>query len=51
MATDIEKVKKTRSTYRRSATKLVTKVEDVFKKGVDRADEGKLKHYEAELKE
>ena len=51
MATDIEKVKKTRSTYRRSATKLVTKVEDVLKKGVDRADEGKLQHYEAELKE
>jgi len=51
MATDIEKVKKTRSTYRRSSTKLVTKVEDVLKKGVGKAEEGKLKHYEVELKE
>ena len=51
MATDIEKVRKTRSTYRRSATKLVTRVEDALKKGVGRADEGKLKHYEDELKE
>ena len=31
--------------------KLVTKVEDVFKAGVDKADEGTLKHYEVELKE
>ena len=51
MATDIEKVKKTRSTYRRSATKLVTKAEDALKKGVGKDDEGKLKHYEEELKE
>ena len=51
MATDIEKVKKTRSTYRRSSTKLVTKVEGVLKKGVGKAEEGKLKHYEVELKE
>ena len=51
MATDIEKVKKTRSTCRRSATKLVTKAEDVLKKGVGKDEEGKLKHYEVELKE
>ena len=51
MATDIEKVRKTQSTYRRSATQLVIRMEDALRKGVGRADKEKVKRHEDDLKE
>ena len=41
MATNMERVRKIRSTYRRSAMKLVNRVEDALKKEIGKADERK----------
>ena len=49
MAAEIDKVKKTWSTYRRSITKLVTRISDLLADWNERCDKGKLKYYQSDL--
>ena len=50
--TEVDRVRKVRTTCRRSATKLVTKAEELLKDGIEGVDTGgigKLKHFQTEL--
>ena len=50
--TEVDRVRKVRTTCRRSATKLVTKAEELLKYGIEGVDTGgigKLKHFQTEL--
>ena len=50
--TEVDRVRKARTTCRRSTTKLVTRAEELLKdgiEGVDTGGTGKLKHFQTEL--
>ena len=49
MAVEFDKVKKTRSTYRRNITKLVTKINDLLAAGSEECDKGKLRYHQSDL--
>ena len=51
MASEIEKLKKTRSSYRRSVTKLVGRVNELMKDGLEGLNRRKLKYFQSELTE
>ena len=49
MAVEFDKVKKTRTTYRRNITKLVTKISDLLAAGSEQCDKGKLRYHQNDL--
>ena len=49
MAVEFDKVKKTRSTYRRNITKSVTKINDLLAAGSEECDKVKLRYHQSDL--
>ena len=49
MGVEIDKVKRTRSTYRGNITKLVTKISDLLASGSEECDKGKLRYHQSDL--
>ena len=49
LAAEVDKVKKTRSTYQRSIMKLAARISDLRADWNERCDKGKLKYYQSDL--